>query len=128
MTLRLEASSPATVTADPDRLRQALGNLIANAVTYTPAGGRVEVAVRRSGGSVILEVTDTGPGIAAEHLPRLFERFYRADSSRTRATGGSGLGLAITKHLVEAHGGRIDVASTVGGGSVFTIRLPKPMP
>ena len=117
------AAPPLLVHADPARLRQALGNLVSNAVTHTPAGGSVEVAVDRSDGTVVLTVTDTGPGIAPEHLPHVFDRFYRADPSRSRTTGGSGLGLAITKHLVEAHDGRIDAASTVGEGSVFTIRL-----
>jgi two-component system, OmpR family, sensor histidine kinase BaeS len=120
---------PVPVLADPARLRQALGNLVSNAVTHTPPGGTVVVAVRgrgrgRSGDGVLLTVTDTGRGIAAEHLPRVFDRFYRADPSRSRTTGGSGLGLAITKHLVEAHGGTIEAASTPGRGSVFTIRLP----
>jgi two-component system sensor histidine kinase BaeS len=122
--LELSAAEPVTVQGDPGRLRQALGNLVDNALSYTGEGGRVEVSVRRSGGFVECAVADTGPGIAAEHLPHLFERFYRADPSRSRATGGSGLGLAITKHLVEAHSGAVEVKSTVGKGSVFTIHLP----
>ncbi|GAB3424312.1 sensor histidine kinase [Flindersiella endophytica] len=122
--LELSATEPVTVQADPGRLRQALGNLVDNALSYTGEGGRVEVSVRRSGGFVECAVSDTGPGIAPEHLPHLFERFYRADPSRSRATGGSGLGLAITKHLVEAHSGAVAVKSTVGKGSVFTVHLP----
>ncbi|MDT0308450.1 HAMP domain-containing sensor histidine kinase [Streptomyces sp. DSM 44917] len=123
---------PVPVLADPARLRQALGNLVANAVTHTPAGGSVEVAVRhgdeRTRNAVVLTVADTGRGIAPEHLPYVFDRFYRADPSRSRSTGGSGLGLAITRHLVEAHHGRVEVHSTPGEGSTFTIRLPTPQP
>lgn len=122
----LDVAAPDSVEAmvDPARFRQALGNLVANALKYTEAGGTVRVGVRVSDGEVICAVSDTGPGIAAEHLPHLFDRFYRADPSRSRTTGGSGLGLAITKHLVEAHGGTIEVASVLGGGSTFTVRLP----
>ncbi|WP_129841599.1 HAMP domain-containing sensor histidine kinase [Streptomyces sp. RFCAC02] len=119
---------PVTVYADPARLRQALGNLVANAVTHTADGGLVEVALRPDGDEVVLTVTDTGCGIAPEHLPHVFDRFYRADPSRSRATGGSGLGLAITRHLVEAHGGRVAASSTPGRGSEFTIRLPGAAP
>ncbi|WP_207931184.1 ATP-binding protein [Streptomyces sp. 8K308] len=119
---------PVPVYADPARLRQALGNLVANAVTHTAAGGRVEVGVRRAADEVVLTVTDTGRGIAPEHLPHVFDRFYRADPSRSRSTGGSGLGLAITRHLVEAHDGRVEASSTPGRGSVFTIRLPYAAP
>lgn len=124
VSVRVDAPGPVPVHVDPGRLRQALGNLVANAVTHTPPGGTVEVAVRQTGGSVVLTVIDTGAGIAPEHLPHVFDRFYRADPSRSRTTGGSGLGLAITKHLVEAHHGHVEATSTVGQGSVFTIRLP----
>lgn len=135
----LDAPGPVTVHADPARLRQALGNLVSNAVTHTPSGGAVEVAVRREGaadssdseslnGTVVLTVSDTGPGIDPEHLPHLFDRFYRADPSRSRTTGGSGLGLAITKHLIEAHGGRVEAANTPDKGAVFTIHLPRAGP
>lgn len=124
VSLGLSASGPAIAEVDPARIRQALGNLVANAVKFTPAGGSVSVSVRGGGYGVELAVTDTGPGISPEHLPHLFDRFYRADPSRSRSTGGSGLGLAITKHLVEAHDGWVGVSSTPGRGSVFTIRLP----
>jgi two-component system sensor histidine kinase BaeS len=124
ITLGLSADSPVVTTVDPARIRQALGNLVANAVKFTPAGGSVGVSVRRDNGWIELAVADNGPGIAAEHLPHLFNRFYRADPSRSRSTGGSGLGLAITKHLAEAHGGTVAVTSTVGTGSTFVIRLP----
>jgi len=114
------------VRADPLRLRQVVGNLVANALRYTPAGGTVTVRAARDSreGDVVLAVEDTGSGIAADHLPHVFDRFWRADESRTRGTGGSGLGLAICHQLVEAQGGTITVASTLGEGSTFTIRLP----
>jgi two-component system, OmpR family, sensor histidine kinase BaeS len=124
VSLGLSASGSAIAEVDPARIRQALGNLVANAVKFTPSGGSVSVSVRGGGEGVELAVTDTGPGISPEHLPHLFDRFYRADPSRSRTTGGSGLGLAITKHLVEAHDGWVGVSSTPGRGSVFTIRLP----
>lgn len=113
--------------ADPVRLRQAIGNLLSNAVRHTPAGGRVTLrayATGEEGAEVVVEVADTGSGIAPEDLPHVFERFWRAEKSRNRRTGGSGLGLAIVRKLVEAHGGTTAVASTVGRGSVFTLRLP----
>jgi two-component system sensor histidine kinase BaeS len=120
--LRVEAGDePLVVHADPARLRQALGNLVSNAIRHTPAGGSVVVAVRGHPDAVEFTVTDTGSGIPAAHLPHVFDRFYRA-----RATGGSGLGLAIAKHLVEAHAGTLTAESTEGSGSTFTLRLPKP--
>jgi signal transduction histidine kinase len=112
------------VDADPKRLGQVLRNLLANAVRHTPAGGQVTVAARARGGAVEVAVRDTGEGIAPAHLPYVFERFYRADRSRARATGGAGLGLAIVKQLVEAHGGRVAVASAPGQGATFTVTLP----
>lgn len=124
ITLGLSADGPVPARVDPARIRQALGNLVGNAVKFTPSGGSVGVSVRRTDQWIELAVADTGQGIAAEHLPHLFNRFYRADPSRSRSTGGSGLGLAITKHLAEAHGGAVGVTSTVGTGSTFVIRLP----
>jgi two-component system, OmpR family, sensor histidine kinase BaeS len=112
------------VDADPDRLRQALGNLVSNAVRYSSAGDRVTVRVRRDGPEAVAEVADTGAGIAPDDLPHVFDRFWRADTSRTRETGGSGLGLAICRELIEAHGGTVTAASEPGEGSTFTIRLP----
>ncbi len=113
------------VDVDPDRLGQVLGNLLDNALRHTPAGGRVEVAARRSGADVVVEVRDDGEGIAAEHLPHVFERFYRADAARDRAHGGSGIGLAIVKALVEAHGGRVAAASDgPGRGTTVAVTLP----
>ena len=123
----LQADLPADmplVDVDPQRIGQVLGNLLSNALTHTPSGGEIVVAARARGSEVELSVSDTGEGIAPEHLPYIFERFYRADRSRSRATGGTGLGLAIARQLVEAHGGRIEVESEVGQGAVFTFTLP----
>ncbi|MFD5826651.1 sensor histidine kinase [Lentzea sp. NPDC060358] len=125
--LRAE-TRPVHLTADPVRLRQALGNLVANAVRYTPPGGEVVVRLFQDGDTAVLEVRDTGTGIAPEDLPHVFDRFWRADKSRSRRTGGSGLGLAITRHLVEAHGGAVSVTSTPGVGSAFRITLPASAP
>ncbi|WP_350280000.1 HAMP domain-containing sensor histidine kinase [Kribbella sp. HUAS MG21] len=124
VTLTSTATEPAPAVVDSARIRQALGNLVSNAIRYTPPGGRVLVGVRAVDNGYNLTVTDNGTGIAAEHLPHLFDRFYRADGSRTRSTGGSGLGLAITKHLAEAHQGRISVTSRPGSGSTFTLWIP----
>jgi two-component system, OmpR family, sensor histidine kinase BaeS len=126
ITVATDVSGPVQIDGDPGRLRQALGNLVGNALRYTPDGGQVTLSasVAAVGGSATITVADTGTGIAAEHLPHLFDRFYRADASRSRETGGSGLGLAITRYLIEAHGGTIEVDSTEGTGSTFTIRLP----
>ncbi|MGW4227817.1 sensor histidine kinase [Streptomyces sp. NPDC004980] len=114
------------LTADPVRLRQAVGNLVSNAVRHTPAGGRVTLRayVTGVGEEVAVEVADTGSGIPEEDLPYVFDRFWRAEKSRNRRTGGSGLGLSIVRKLTEAHGGTAHVVSTVGEGSVFTLRLP----
>ena len=118
-------SDLAAVRADEDRIGQVLLNLVGNALQYTPAGGRVRLRARDEGGKVHLMVEDTGIGIAAEHLPNIFTRFYRVDKSRSRAGGGSGIGLTIAKHLVEAHGGRIQAASAgIGQGSTFSLTLP----
>lgn len=128
VTLTAEVAGPivgtVVATVDGARIRQALGNLVSNAIRFTPSSGRVTVAVCRTADGYDLTVADTGTGIAAEHLPKVFDRFYRAEGSRSRTTGGSGLGLAITKHLVEAHHGTITVNSTRGAGSTFTIHLP----
>ncbi|MFF3626899.1 sensor histidine kinase [Streptomyces sp. NPDC002164] len=114
------------LTADPVRLRQAIGNLVSNAVRHTPEGGRVTLHayVSEAGDQVVVDVVDTGSGIAAGDLPHVFDRFWRAEKSRNRRTGGSGLGLAIVRKLVEAHGGAVDASSVEGQGSVFTLRLP----
>ncbi len=117
------------IQADPERMAQVLGNLVDNALRHTPTGGRVTLAGRRDGARVHLTVTDTGEGIAAEHLPHVFERFYRADTARDRASGGSGIGLAITKALVEAHHGSVRVRSAgPGAGTTFAVTLPVEAP
>jgi signal transduction histidine kinase len=110
--------------ADPMAVRQVIENLVENAVRYTPSGGKITVFARPYDHGVMLGVTDTGTGIAAEHLPRIFERFYRVDPARSRAAGGTGLGLAIVKHLVEAHGGSVRAESQVGRGTTISLFFP----
>jgi signal transduction histidine kinase len=112
------------VEADRERVHQVLFNLVDNAVRFTPSGGDVTVSAQRHNGSVEISVTDTGVGISAEHLPRLFERFYRVDTARSRDDGGTGIGLAIARSVVEAHGGHLEARSVLGKGSVFTFDLP----
>jgi two-component system OmpR family sensor kinase len=112
------------VLGDPDRLKQLVLNLVDNALRYTPPGGEVTLDVTREGDWAVLRVSDTGVGIPREHIPHIFDRFYRVDSPRTRHSGGTGLGLAICKWVAEAHGGRIEVSSTVDSGSVFSVYLP----
>ena len=115
---------PAVVDGEPKRLEQIVVNLLSNALRYTDAGGSVRVAVRRDGADALLEVADTGIGIAAEDLPRVFTRFWRGEKSRSRDTGGAGIGLSIVKELVQAHGGSVTVESVPGEGSVFRVELP----
>jgi two-component system phosphate regulon sensor histidine kinase PhoR len=105
-------------------LASAFGNLVSNAIRYTPAGGKVTIAWRDGADGAAFTVEDTGLGIAAEHIPRLTERFYRIDRSRSRETGGTGLGLAIVKHAVARHQATLDVESRLGSGSRFTVRFP----
>lgn len=112
------------VLADPAALRQVFVNLIDNAIKFTPGDGTVSVRVRREAAAAVVTVADTGEGISAEHLPHVFDRFYRADRARTRAAGGSGLGLSIARTIVEAHGGRIDLESTPGRGATAKVTLP----
>jgi signal transduction histidine kinase len=114
------------VEVDPDRLQQVLVILVDNALKYTPEGGRISVSVRHGAKSAHIDVADTGRGIAPEHLPRLFDRFYRADAARSRAAGGAGLGLSIARLLVHAHGGELTLSSTPGVGTVASVRLPRP--
>ena len=111
------------ITADPDRLAQVVVNLLTNAIQYNKPGGQVRVKLAAHDGLAVLTVDDTGQGIAAADLPRVFSRFFRADPSRTGA-GNTGLGLAICKAIVEAHGGTIEVASAENAGTTFTVRLP----
>ncbi|HEX8432264.1 MAG TPA: ATP-binding protein, partial [Longimicrobium sp.] len=124
------------VLADPSALRQVLANLIGNAIRYVPEGGTVVVGARwlapergpedATGPWIEISVSDNGAGIPAEHLPRIFERFYRADAARSREEGGTGLGLSIVKHLVEAHGGTVEAESEVGRGTTIRFTLPAP--
>jgi two-component system phosphate regulon sensor histidine kinase PhoR len=110
---------------EPRELQSALSNLVSNAVRYTPQGGRIEVHTFLSAdGNLNLQVKDTGPGIAPEHLPRLTERFYRVDRSRSRESGGTGLGLAIVKHVMQRHGGQLQITSIAGQGSCFNLVFP----
>lgn len=127
VTLRTQAAPGLRAEVDPKRFGQALGNLLDNAITHTRSGGQVTLAATASqDGGVSIQVRDTGPGIAAEDLPDVFERLWRGDPSRSRATGGYGLGLAITHQIVTAHHGTISAASTPGAGATFTITLPAP--
>ena len=122
--LTVDAPGPVRVRADPDRLRQVLGNLLSNAIRYTDQGGHVLLKVRAEDGDAVLTVQDTGVGIAPGDLPRVFDRFWRADPARQRATGGTGLGLTIAHRIVTDHGGRIDVTSRPHIGTTFVVRLP----
>jgi len=110
------------ITGDAEKLAVVITNLLTNAIEYNHDGGEIKIAARRDGSMAVLTVKDTGRGISPEDLPRVFERFYRAD--RSRSSGNAGLGLAISKAIVAAHGGTIDVASEEHTGTVFTIRLP----
>ncbi|MDZ4715942.1 MAG: ATP-binding protein [Cytophagales bacterium] len=113
------------VYADGQRISQVVSNLVSNAINYTPEGGEVTLSFEVGKKNVTLLVRDTGEGIPAEHLPRIFERFYRVDQSRSREKGGTGLGLAIVKHILEGHGTRAEVESVLGKGSVFSFKLPR---
>lgn len=123
--VRLQDGLP-SLRGDRAQLVQLLDNLIANAVRYgcDRSGARIEIGAERDGTSVLIHVADHGPGIAREHLPRLTERFYRADEARSRESGGTGLGLAIVKHIVERHRGSLEIKSAVGAGTTVTVRLP----
>jgi len=116
---------PAWLRGSRDELRSAFGNLVSNAIRYTPEGGTVRVAWRARNDGAVFEVIDSGIGIAAEHLPRLTERFYRVEKSRSRETGGTGLGLAIVKHVLLRHDGRLEIVSEVGQGSTFSAWFPR---
>lgn len=112
------------IQVDPQRIEQILSNLISNALRYTPSGGQIEISLANVPGQVRVQIHDSGPGIPVESLGQVFERFYRADKSRSRSEGGSGLGLAIARQLTEAHGGTLTAANHPQGGAVFTLTLP----
>ena len=122
--VNLQLESGASLKGSLQEIRSALGNLVSNAVRYTPEGGEITLVWRERAGEGVFSVTDTGEGIAAEHIPRLTERFYRVDRSRSRETGGTGLGLAIVKHVLTRHGARLEIQSTPGKGSTFSAIFP----
>lgn len=122
--LEVHAEGVTELSAEPLRLRQAVGNLVSNAVRHTTTGDRIALRARRGRHGLLIEVADTGAGIDPADLPYVFDRFWRAEKCRNRRTGGSGLGLAIVRKLVEAHGGSVSVTSTPGVGTVFTLCLP----
>jgi two-component system sensor histidine kinase SenX3 len=122
--LEAHADPDLLVVADRDAVKRALANLLDNAFRHSPRGTPVRVAAERRNGWAVLTVADEGPGLTAEEQERVFERFWRSDSSRSRESGGAGLGLAIVRRIAESHGGGADVASEVGRGSTFEIRLP----
>ena len=115
---------PLYVTGDVEQLYRLVSNLIVNAIQYTPAGGLVSVILNSSNDHALIQIQDTGIGIAPEDRDRIFDRFYRVNSDRSRRTGGSGLGLAIARAIVQAHNGSLQVQSELGKGSTFTLRLP----
>ena len=124
--ISIEAGLPGKLPAlgDEERTEQILAALLDNAVRFTPGGGHIMIAGSRADGQVEATVTDTGPGVAPKHLPRLFDRFYRAEASRTRSDGGSGLGLAIARDLARVQGGELVAANAKNGGATFTLTLP----
>jgi len=123
-TIEIAAAAAGKLRGSADELRSAFGNLVFNAVRYTPPGGTISLAWRRVDGAPVFSVTDTGIGIPTEHIPRLTERFYRIDKGRSTASGGTGLGLAIVKHVLARHGGLLKIESVPGKGSTFSARFP----
>jgi two-component system, OmpR family, phosphate regulon sensor histidine kinase PhoR len=123
-TIVFEVDDMLTVTGAETEILSALGNLVTNAVRYTPDGGAINVAWRQTNACAVFSVADTGFGIPAADIPRLTERFYRVDRSRSRDTGGTGLGLAIVKHVLQRHDAILDVKSEEGRGSTFMVRFP----
>ena len=126
--LRIDDQGPVLVRGDEARLRQVFFNVIDNAIKYTPKGGTIEVSVEANTHAARVTVQDTGIGIPAEHLPRVFDRFYRVDKARSQDQGGTGLGLTIARSIVLAHGGKMELASTVGQGTTCAVTLPLESP
>ena len=125
VTIECPAHDDVPFHGDEELVRRMVMNLIDNAIRYTPAGGSVTAALESSGGDIAIRIRDTGTGIAPEAVPHVFERFYRGDKARSREDGGFGLGLAIVKWIAESHKGAVDLASTPGEGSTFTVTLPR---
>jgi signal transduction histidine kinase len=127
LSISLDIEPGLSVLADRDRLQQVFWNLLSNAIKFTPSGGAIAVRARRAGDAVAISVEDTGIGIAAEHLPYLFQRFWQAHTGASREFAGLGIGLALARHLMELHGGSIAVESPgIGRGATFTVTLPSP--
>ena len=124
ISIQIRCPDELMATVSAALLEQAVVNLVDNAVKYSDGSKSVSVEAKASGSELVIAVQDAGCGIPPEHLPRLFERFYRADKARSRQLGGTGLGLSIVKHIAQAHGGSVAVESTVGQGSTFTVRIP----
>ncbi|MER3496369.1 MAG: hypothetical protein C4320_05960 [Armatimonadota bacterium] len=124
LTIRCDCVPSLLIEANPEQMTQVILNLIGNAITYSNEGEEITVTLTQVENAAFLTVKDRGIGIASEHLGRIFERFYRVDRARSRATGGTGLGLAIVRHIVEAHGGRIEVESSLNVGTTFRVTLP----
>jgi signal transduction histidine kinase len=122
--VRVEVAGPVVVEGDPERLTQIVRNLVENALIHTPAGTTVQVRLEQVDDAARITVADNGPGIAPEHLPYLWDRFYRVDKARSRAHSSTGLGLPIVEYIAEAHGGNVTVSSTPGQGTTFTVMLP----
>ncbi len=122
---RFGTAASYTVYGDETQLTSMFTNLVDNAVQYTPPGGRVEVVGGSEGSEIVVSITDTGIGIPEGKIPRIFERFYRVDKARSKATGGTGLGLSIVRHVAQNHGGRVTVESAPNEGSTFTVFLPR---
>jgi two-component system OmpR family sensor kinase len=122
--IKLESSAPVVISGDDMRLRQVVGNLMRNALVHTPGTTPIEIAVSRENGLARLSVADHGPGLPTDQLEKIFEPFYRADPSRNRDSGGAGLGLSIVNAVVSAHGGKVKVKETSGGGATFEVELP----
>ena len=123
--IRISCREDVDIVGNPHLLEQALINLISNAIRYTDAFGNITASIAISGIETVISITDTGCGIGATDLPRIFERFYRVDKARSRQGGGTGLGLSIVKHIAMVHGGRVDVSSKIGEGSTFRIIIPR---